>query len=779
MEVRAQDNRDQFQKIRAIIQQKCLSCHGKEKQEGDLRLDRLNPDMVKGVDAETWHDVLNRINRGEMPPEKAEALQREERHQFVDWLNAELKRAEKSRRGKTDGVVMRRLTRYEYQNTMRDLLGIELDFSAELPPESTSEDGFQNNGETLGISPLQIEFYLRAARTALNKVIVEGEAPKVCRTYVVVKPLPKVDPSAKKKKRPKGGKNDRLLADSNSYYQIKANEFPREGEVIVRVEAFAEVPHDHGFPQLAVSMGVKADTRSPEKIVDIVDVTGSENDPQVIEFRARIEEFPLPGHKPKFPGLAINLRNVYGGSFAPIGRNARKGKSIENGPAIVLKSVEFTGPVYDSWPPPNHQAILFPFKKDVDDEAYLAEVLRRFMRKAYRRAITADDLQVAINYFQRVRPNCESFTEAVRETLAMILISPEFLYLVESRSDNSQALNDYELASRLSYFLWSTMPDDELLKLAEQRKLREPNVLKGQVKRMISDERSFEFIRHFSDQWLDLSGVDRVAINPSYYPDFDDYLKQDMQLETQHFIAEILHKNLNAMNMLDSDFVMVNRAMAIHYGLDPPGGNAFQRINIKPGDHRGGLLTQASMLLRNSNGEDSHPIRRAVWVLERVLDSPPPPPPPDVPELDSSQSKLAKLSLKERLELHSEKEACRDCHQNIDPWGIAFENFDAVGKWRSEVRDRRKTVKVDAQAELKNGTRIEGIDGLKNYLLEHEQDRFAKALVKKMLTYSLGRSLQLSDQATVEELNLGFQKNEYRLQELIQAIVLSQSFQTK
>jgi hypothetical protein len=771
--------------VRPLLRQYCDRCHNAEKHHADLRLNRLDPDMVSGSDAETWHDVLNKINQGEMPPAKAEQLTAEHRRILVDWLTAELKRAVDVRRSTGGRVVLRRLTRYEYQNTMRDLLGLDLNYAGDLPPESSSADGFHNNGAALGISPLQIEYYLKAARSALGKAIVSGTQPETYRVQREIKPKSaQPDKNPKKKKKKKVNlQADRLLADSNTLYQLKVDKFPRQGDVIVRVTAAAEVPDGAGYPQLHVSLGVKADTESPERVLAVADVTASVDEPQTFEFRGRIEDFPLPGHNPKFPGLAVNLRNVYGGAYTRIGRTSKQGSQNKGElPAIVLKSIEFVGPIESDWPPLSHTRILFARTDDQSDDEYVHEVVTRFMRRAYRRPVSDSDVDIMMSFFDRLRPHAASLEEAVRETLAMVLVSPEFLYLIEPRQVESkrEPLGDHELASRLSYFLWCSMPDDELSRLADNGTLRRPDILREQVQRMIADQRSWQLVANFSDQWLDLSGTNRVAVNPQFYPTFDDHLKEDMRLETQHFFAEILHNDLSALNLIASDFVMLNRPLAQHYGIDGPMGRQFERVALSPDQRRGGLLTQGSFLLANSNGEDSHPIRRAVWVLDRLLDDPPPPPPPDVPDLDPKSPNFAGLSLKQQLELHREKEACNNCHRGIDPWGVAFESYDAVGLWRTEVRGRnRKPAPVDTSLTLPDGNELNGVQQLQDYLLTHKRQRFARSIVKRLLTYGLGRSVELADEATVDELTARFEKDDYRLGKLIADIVASQPFQTK
>ena len=370
----------------------------------------------------------------------------------------------------------------------------------------------------------------------------------------------------------------------------------------------------------------------------------------------------------------------------------------------------------------------------------------------------------------------------MRDTLALVLVTPEFLYLVEPAGEKgSRALDDWELAARLSYFLWSTMPDDELFSLAKAGQLRKPGALGSQVKRMLADPRSWEFVQHFTDQWLNLSGLKRVAVNPQYHPNFDDLLKDDMRLETQHFFAEILRSNSSALQFIDSKFAMVNRPLALHYGLEGPRGNGFEKVSLEEDDHRGGLLTQGSILLANSDGEQSHPIRRAVWLLDRLLGSPPAPPPPDVPELDSEIAKKKKLSIRQQMELHREKAACDDCHSGIDPWGISFEEYDAVGRWREEWRQKPKSKpqSLDLETELPGGHKLKGMKDLKRHLLGREKDRFSRALSEKILTYALGRSLEFTDEQTVEALAREFKRSGYHLRDLIARVVETEAFRTK
>ncbi len=793
---------DEFQqRVQPILSQFCYRCHGPEKQEADLRLDTLDADLLRGNAAETWHDVLNRLNLGEMPPEDEPQPTDDQREGLVGWLTGEFQRLWESKSSTGGRTVLRRLTRYEYQNTMRELIGLDLSYSKDLPPESFSKDGFKNNGAVLGMSPLQLEFYLEAARTALRKAIVVGDRPQVYRYHIT-----ESDPSTKPKK---------IMASNrvgpDAVFLARMMEFPREGDFLVRVKASAIVPDGMPAPRMRVTIGVRSDVYVAERTVGEVDVLANQDSPEIYEFRGRIEEFPLPGHNPKFPGLLVTVNNDYE-STAPKRpkkqvrqllqaanvkpKRKKKGEpapveppvpKTPTEPTILVDLLEFEGPLADEWPPPSHTRILPASSDDQDERAYARDVLARFMRRAFRRPVTKGEIDEMLVFFDNARPRCDTFEETMREVLALVLISPDFLYLVETRADDEgrQPLDAFELASRLSYFLWSSMPDEKLLELAESGRLLEPGVLTEQTRSMIADPRSQNFVDQFATQWLDLSSLDRIAVNPEYYPDFDDRLKQDMRQETLHFVAEILHHDLSCLNFLESDFAMLSKRLAQHYGIEGPESDDFERVRLRRKDRRGGLLTQGSMLLGNSTGEDSHPIRRAVWIRERLLDDPPAPPPPDVPELNQEDADFARLSLRRQLELHRTKAACNSCHRNIDPWGIPLEQYDATGRWRTEVlrkvpkKKDLQTAPVESSTTLPDGTAVDDLRGLKAYLRDHQQDRFARALVRKLLAYSLGRSLEFGDEPAVDALTQLFAANDYRLSDLITGIVRSEPFMTK
>ncbi|MCP4095719.1 MAG: DUF1592 domain-containing protein [Planctomycetaceae bacterium] len=779
--------------IRPILAKHCFQCHGSDKQESKIRFDNLSTDLIENRPAaETWHDALTSLDLGEMPPDDQPDLSPVEHETLTTWIRQQLKKAEASKTPNIGSVVLRRLNRIEYQNTMVDLLGVDLAYSTNLPPDTPSEQGFQNNGAALTISPMALEFYLAAARDGLSKAIVTGARPQI-----FIEPVPLST---------SGGKRKELISNHlglGEQFIGKLNNFPNSGEFRIRVTAQANLVDGADYPRLKATLGYRADTQSPNKEIGTIEITSQQ--PGVYEFRGRMEDFPIQSrNQSKFPGQLITLTNVFNdGKQRKLTRKVettvekngklRKVKTTElikhtDVPTITIQSVEFTSPLYESWPPNHHQTILFDSPtRDISEQAYAREVIGKFMQRAFRRPVLDWETDSMLELFAKLRKSTTTFEEAIRETLALILVSPDFLFLVETAKDTdseSELLTSFELASRLSYFLWSTMPDQQLYDVAASGTLMQPNVLAQEVERMLGDPKSSQFIRQFSDQWLDLASVNRVAINPQYYEQWDTSLEPWMQEESRQFFAEILQKDLSALNFIDSEFAMLNAPMARHYGIDNgPRGVAFERVQLPEGSKRGGLLGQASILLGNSTGEDSHPILRGVWVRERLLNDPPDPPPPNVPALESNDPKFNELTVREQLKIHRQDVSCAACHRRIDPWGLALEHFDAVGQYRTNVKrlDRKKVLSVPVQAEtvLPSGEKISGATDLKNYLLQHRSKQFAETIATQITSYAIGRSVEFADKRNIESITTTFIESGYRLQALIQRIVQDPLFQSK
>ena len=799
--------------IRPLLKALCFECHGPDKAKADIRFDTLDPDLVHGPDAETWLDTLDQLNAGEMPPSKATQPTSEQRNHLTDWLTASLRTAAETKRFADGRVVTRRLTRYEYANTLRDLLGIELDFARELPPDPASPEGFLNNGNTLEMSGTQVETYLAAARKALAVAIVDpGEAPAIHRYEAAQTNIGKLPRS-----------NAGGAKPVNPEFVLDIDPFPRTGEFLLRIRAGSVIPEGEDFPRMRVSLGnVPGIIHVPRKLVGEVDVIAAADQPATYEFRGRMEDFPQPGDR-SFGGnvafhgmlLMIDFLDADGAELRYADRTysdppAKKGNANQNknapskgrpipesGPRldIVIDSVTFEAPHLVSWPPPSHTRWLVPTVGGEEKER-ARQALERFASRAFRRPVNEEEISRYLDLFEAVRKREPHFVAAIRETFAAVLVSPHFLYRVETRTDpvESETVTDHELASRLSYFLWSAPPDGRLTELADRGELLAPEILREEIERMLDDRRTLEFVNRFADQWFDLDALERVAVNPEFYPDFDDSLKEAMREETRGVLREILLGDLSCLELLDTNWTVANRALATHYELaDRPRTSAFQRVSLSPEEKRGGVLAHGAFLLAQSDGQMPHPIKRAVWIRDRLLDSPPASPPAEVPELDPENPDLAGLSLKDQLAAHREKESCRDCHLGLDPWGIPLEHFDATGLWGTHSPVRIKTTRkdsppdagpprgplVDAATVLPDGTEVTGLDSLKDYLLAEQREAFARSLVKRLMGYSLGRSLDFGDREAVEALTADFVENDFRLRHLIVALATSESFRTK
>ena len=770
--------------VRPILQKKCFGCHNEKKQKGKIRLDNLSPDLINDIrSAETWHDVRGVINLGEMPPDDEEDLTTEERKIVLDWLNPTIENAFKTRQSKGGEVVLRRLTRGQYDNTLRDLLGLDIDHARDIPEDPPSTDGFHNNGSSLQMTGEQLEHYIQSARLSLDSAIVTTEQPETF--HHTFEKFSKV--------RMDGGvlAANRLGPQSRFVGHIK-KDYPEIGPFEVRVKAHADLPETKGpIPRMRVIVGYRPDTLLQEETLAEIDIT-KEGSQEYI-FTGRIENFPLPVRgQGKYPGLLINVENVTD-EDKPVKTEKKKDAKGKNKnvrvedpdyPYLVIESVEFKGPIYETWPPKHHQAILLDSKEKHpgNEEAQVQQIFQNFLPKAWRKEVSNEEVKKFVKFFARIRPDFPTYEEALKETLVMTLVSPEFLFLTEPGTDKNRKLTPYEVASRLSYFLWNTMPDKILFDLAKSKEILKSEVLAKQVYRMVADPRSWEFIETFTSQWLHIDAIDRIEVDESVYSKQPQNLKENFRKETLHFFSTILKENLSAENFIHSDFQLLNRDLAKHYKQKELFGGEFRKV--KKADQRGGLLTQGSFLLGHSTGIDSHIIKRAVFIRKNLLGNPPAPPPPNVPELDTANPDFAKLPIQEQLKIHMEDPACAECHRGIDPWGFPLEAFGATGQIRTSIprrldKKRKLNLEVITSTTLPDGTRLNDLEDLKNYLLTKRKDQFAKALTSKLLAYALGRSLEFTDEPLLGTLTNKGVENGLLLRSLVTSIVQSEAFLRK
>ena len=772
------------------LEKHCIQCHGPEKQKGDVRFDTLSIDFLKDrTAAETWHDASDQIKLGEMPPEEENPLSEGERKLITEWIDSNLEKALREIKGEQSEAVIRRLNRTEYQYTMEDLLGFKMDYVDGLARDPLSPDGFLNNGKVLGMSSLQIEHYLKTARKAFQLILNEEEEPTVKVSEVKWNKGNIRGPSSKLYV----GKSDHRLGRVN-YWHGNFQQPPKSGRFTIRIKARSERKPGYPSPILEGSYGFFVSGLTLNIQGSLPEVEIDSNETKTYEISSYAKLFPMTlANVPddKINGVLTFRNSLDDGNPLPkqlekiTETKDKKGKIKKkktnyypedpNFSKIIIESVEFVANDYSSWPSKIHQQIILP-EEDLNNERTAKLVLSRFLTKAWRKPIDSQTAEKWFQHFKKISRDENSSIYALRETLATSLASTNFIYLSELKPNESKPskLSTHELAARLSYFIWSSMPDVELRALADEDKLDDPKVLAAQVQRMMNDRKVNRFAEEFSKQWLDLGGVDRVAVNPRYHKNFDNRLKPYMQAESLEFFKEIFKKDEPMTQIIDADFTMLNARLAKHYGVEGPKSQRFERTSLKGTNRAGGILGHASIHLSGSDGAESHPIRRAVWVRERLLHDPPKPPPPDVPGIEESVKDFEKLSLHEQIEFHRKKESCNDCHRTLDPWGIALEEYSAVGLKREETTVHKKPITSDTI--LPGNHPVDGVEELQKFILSHRKDQFAHAFCSKVLTYALGRSLTLEDEILVNELKNEFVKNRFRLSGLLKNIVLSETF---
>ena len=773
-----------------ILEKHCIQCHGPEKQKGDVRFDTLSIDFLKDrTAAETWHDASDQIKLGEMPPEEENPLSEGERKLITEWIDSNLEKALREIKGEQSEAVIRRLNRTEYQYTMEDLLGFKMDYVDGLARDPLSPDGFLNNGKVLGMSSLQIEHYLKTARKAFQLILNEEEEPTVKVSEVKWNKGNIRGPSSKLYV----GKSDHRLGRVN-YWHGNFQQPPKSGRFTIRIKARSEKKPGYPSPILEGSYGFFVSGLTLNIQGSLPEVEIDSNETKTYEISSYAKLFPMTlANVPddKINGVLTFRNSLDDGNPLPkqlekiTETKDKKGKIKKkktnyypedpNFSKIIIESVEFVANDYSSWPSKIHQQIILP-EEDLNNERTAKSVISRFLTKAWRKPVDSKTSDKWFQHFKKISRDENSSIYALRETLATSLASTNFIYLSELKPNESKPskLSTHELAARLSYFIWSSMPDVELRALADEDKLDDPKVLAAQVQRMMNDRKVNRFAEEFSKQWLDLGGVDRVAVNPRYHKNFDNRLKPYMQAESLEFFKEIFKKDEPMTQIIDADFTMLNARLAKHYGVEGPKSQRFERTSLKGTNRAGGILGHASIHLSGSDGAESHPIRRAVWVRERLLHDPPKPPPPDVPGIEESVKDFEKLSLREQLEFHRKKESCNDCHRTLDPWGIALEEYSAVGLKRGKTTVHKKPITSDTI--LPGNHPVDGVEELQNFILLHRKDQFAHAICSKVLIYALGRSLTLEDEILVNELKNEFVKNRFRLSGLLKNIVLSETF---
>ena len=485
---------------------------------------------------------------------------------------------------------------------------------------------------------------------------------------------------------------------------------------------------------------------------------------KVYEFLDNFSNLPVPPAE-KFTSGDLSNTLILGLWNANLVNN-----KADSGPPMLIESIELEAPYYPVWPPESHSAIFFDSKEKNQEELYTRQILKRFCEKAFRRPIEEKELEPYLNFWKDARSEFERYEDSVKEVLVGILCSPKFFYMVQTESKGDRVNEESSLASRLSFFLWNRSPDETLRNLAGKGKLKEE--LNNQVDRMIDDPRSLEMVRAFTREWLRIDRLEDLNANIGKFPSFNRFIKEDMAEETFRYVHQVLLDDGGIEDLIASNFAMLNKNLARFYGIDGVEATGLVKVDLPEGSKRGGLLTQGAFLSGHSDGTHSHPIKRAVWLKEKILGEKAPPPPPNVPELDPDTPGFEKLTLKEQLELHRNKASCVDCHLKIDPYGIVFENFDATGRYVTKHGDKT----VDAKVTLPDGTVVEGVEGIRNYILEERMDDFARSLIEHLYSYALGRPIGFADEGDISNILDKVREEDYAFRSVVWHIVNSSSF---
>ena len=728
--------------VEPFFKKYCFDCHGNGAEEGGLKLDPFTKSDAFHANRKSAVLVLKMLEAGVMPPEEGEQPTMEERQQAVEWIEDKLYYVDCSLPADPGRVTIRRLNRAEYNNTIRDLVGIDFEPAADFPSDEVGE-GFDNIGDVLSLPPLLLEKYLEAAETIAGKAIVAHPE------RFGVQRIAGNDLELGGAARSPG--DDGFVSMSSTGSVSGRIRVPAKAEYIVKAEAMADQAGDEP---------AKMELRLGGKKIKVFDIDGRRK-PKTYETKLEIDKgehkleaaFINDFYNPKAKDRRERDRNLY----------VRELELVPT--AISLEAL-----------PENHRSIVFvtPDEK-TPERAAIEQILRRFITRAFRRPAREDEVEKFAELARFAISRGDTFEQGIQLAVTGVLVSPHFLFRVEDQAqpDNPTRVvpvGDYELASRLSYFLWSTMPDEELFRLASEGKLREARVLEQQTRRMLQDPKSAALVENFSTQWLNLRNLNEVTPDPKRFPEFDDELRRDMQQETEAFFAAIMREDRSVDDFLTANFTFLNERLAKHYGISGVKGEDFQKVSLV-GVPRAGVLTQASILTLTSNPTRTSPVKRGKWILENMFNEPPPPPPPNVPELEETAKESPGLSLRRQLEIHRESPTCASCHNLMDPLGLGFENFDAIGKWR----ENDGKLPVDASGELPGGQEFNGPIELIN-LLKQKRPEFRRCLVEKMLTYALGRGLEYYDRCAVDAITKNMEKDDNRFSRMVLEIVKSPPF---
>ena len=794
--------------VTSFLEQHCTECHDGDVKKGGLDLTALSFKPEDRRNFDRWVKVYDRVSKGEMPPAKKPRPEAAALQGFQTALKAPLRGYELAQQAKNGRTVLRRLNRTEYENTVHDLLGISLPLKHILP-EDTPLHGFDTVAEGLRFSQLQIEKYLEAADAALDAAIVLSKKPVgINQRYSykneqgIRKNLDTPPGTLSDKTNPKSGhrvmfrENDKeVIMFTTGDYLVGLKQCRLTGPGNYRIKVSGNAFQSEGEP---LTLMIYSNNYKQKRLLSYCELPADK--PREFEFITRLDGSEH---------IVINCDRV--------GRD-KKGQNIYNvgaaefqGTGLAMQWIEVEGPLASEWPPASLKKALgdvplielddkkrkFRDGKQLGYELAPANVKRAiasglndFAARAFRRPLEQDEAAPYVALATQAVDEGRNFEEAMRVGLRAILTSPAFLLLEE----HPGRLSDRALATRLAYFLTSSMPDDELMKVAESGQLTNPVVLKAQTERLLKSSKSAAFVTHFVGQWLELRNIDATTPDTKLYPEYDMLLKLGMVTETEEFFNEMLTQNLPVANLIHSDFVMVNNRLAEHYELPGVAGEQFRRVSLPKGSPRGGVLTQASVLKVTANGTVTSPVIRGAWVMKHLLGQPPAPPPASVGAIEPDTR--GTTTIREQLAKHRDSESCASCHKSIDPPGFALESFDVIGGFRENYRSNEKGANVkrklngqniwqykeglpvDASGELADGRKFQGIIEFKKLLLD-QQEQVLRALAANLVVYGTGAGIQFADRDAIEAITKQAKADGAGLRTLVHAVVQSPLFLSK
>jgi mono/diheme cytochrome c family protein len=734
-------------KVKPFLQEHCADCHGDKDPESKLSLTQFENQSLAVAKPDVWYKVQSALRTGKMPP-KDEARPDEAAVREINaWIDHDILKIDCGGPRDPGRVTIRRLNRTEYRNTIRDLFGVDFRATDEFPVDDVGY-GFDNIGDVLSTSPLLLEKYLAAAEQITASAIAADDPAifGVSKRYEA----------------------ESLKLEGAGSPQLGGIKFASEGRLKTEHKidvAGRYVLRFRGYGDQAGDEPARMSVKLDGKEIKVFDVKAVQANPQNYEM---VVELAQGKHDFDFGFI-----NDYYNEKA----NRRRGRDRN----LFVDFFDIQGPRNDAPEklPKSHARLISvtPLASGRTFEDCAREILKTVGRRAYRRPLERDELDRLLSLVKRADAEGESFEACMRLGMQAILVSPHFLFRVEhdqfpNDPSRPHLITEFELATRLSYFLWSTTPDDELLDQAAAGTLRKN--LAAQVRRMMADQKSQSLITNFSGQWLETRKLAALTPDPKMFPTYNAELAGAMREESERFFGAVVREDLPLMTLINGRFTYLNEPLAKHYGIDNVKGKEFRRVELAD-TRRGGILTQASVLTVTSNPTRTSPVKRGKWIMEQILGTSPPPPPPNVPELKEGDAADAQGSLRQRMEIHRKNAACASCHHSMDDLGFAFENYDAVGRWR----DKDGKFDIDASGKTPGGEDFKNPAELRDLLASVDRDQFTRAFAERLLTYALGRGLEYYDKCTVDDLAATTAKGDYKFSALLQAIVECDAFQKR